>query len=130
MGSAEKTELEKNEFSRERERRHNICVIFRYADWVDILLMLLGTIGAIGDGMSTNWLILFVSRIMNSLGYGSNSQQNNNNFMGEVEKVSSLLDPVLNNLLLLFLSVLIVLSYLSPWLYFNNSAPYSLPTWD
>ncbi|TYI22086.1 hypothetical protein ES332_A06G080400v1 [Gossypium tomentosum] len=86
MGSAEKTELGKNEFPRERERRHNICIIFRYADWVDILLMVLGTIGAIGDGMSTNWLILFVSRIMNSLGYGSNSQQNNNNFMGEVEK--------------------------------------------
>ncbi|GMJ07389.1 multi-drug resistance 13, ATP-binding cassette B15 [Hibiscus trionum] len=76
---------EKNGFLRENETRHNIFIIFRYADWLDVLLMVMGTIGAIGDGMSTNWLILFVSRIMNSLGYGS-SQKDGNNFMGEVEK--------------------------------------------
>ncbi|KAE8731965.1 putative ABC transporter B family member 8 [Hibiscus syriacus] len=55
---------EKNGFPREKETRHNIFIIFGYADWVDVLLMIMGTIGAIGDGMSTNWLILFVSRIM------------------------------------------------------------------
>ncbi|PIA42923.1 hypothetical protein AQUCO_02000398v1 [Aquilegia coerulea] len=47
--------------------------------------MLLGTIGAIGDGMSTNWLLVFASRLMNSLGYG-NTQISNKNFMHEVEK--------------------------------------------
>ncbi|XP_022754975.1 putative ABC transporter B family member 8 [Durio zibethinus] len=78
---------EKNGFPREQERKHNIGIIFRYADWVDILLMVLGTIGAIGDGMSTNWLIVFAGRIMNIMGYG-NTQQNNNNFMEEVEKCS------------------------------------------
>ncbi|XVE54190.1 hypothetical protein DITRI_Ditri03aG0060700 [Diplodiscus trichospermus] len=87
MGSPEKNELEKRA-PREKERKHNnIAIIFRYADWVDILLMVLGTIGAIGDGMSTNWLIVFAGRIMNSMGYG-NTQQNNNNFMEEVEKCS------------------------------------------
>ncbi|OMO82685.1 hypothetical protein CCACVL1_11808 [Corchorus capsularis] len=85
MGSpAEKKELEKGEMS---GRKHNISIIFRYADWVDILLMVLGTLGAIGDGMSTNWLIVFAGRIMNSMGYG-NTQQNNHNFMDEVKKCS------------------------------------------
>jgi ATP-binding cassette subfamily B (MDR/TAP) protein 1 len=52
--------------------------------------MVFGTIGAIGDGMSTNCLLLFASRLMNNLGYGQNqTQQNNNhgNWMDEVEKV-------------------------------------------
>ena len=58
-------------------------VIFRYADWVDILLMFLGTIGAIGDGMSTNCLLVFASSLMNSLGNGHIQQ----NFMDNVNKV-------------------------------------------
>lgn len=64
----------------------NLFVVLRYADWVDILLMILGTTGAIGDGMSTNILLVFASRIMNSLGYGQ-TQQNRSNFMAEVEQV-------------------------------------------
>lgn len=59
-------------------------VIFRYADWVDILLMFLGTIGAIGDGMSTNCLLVFASSLMNSLGNGHIQQ----NFMDNVKKCS------------------------------------------
>lgn len=77
----------KNE--RRGEERKSIANIFRYADWNDILLMLLGTIGAIGDGMSTNCLLVFASRIMNSLGYGQ-TRQDNYNFMVEVQKVSDL----------------------------------------
>lgn len=66
----------------------NLVIIFRYADWVDILLMILGTIGAIGDGMSTNCLLVFASRLMNSLGYGPTQKNRGVNFMKEVEKVS------------------------------------------
>ncbi|KAF6153910.1 hypothetical protein GIB67_023687 [Kingdonia uniflora] len=69
------------------EGKSSIAVIFRYIDWIDILLMSFGTVGAIGDGMSTNWLLVFASRLMNSLGYGS-TKQNHGNFMGEVEKCS------------------------------------------
>ncbi|XP_052199324.1 putative ABC transporter B family member 8 [Diospyros lotus] len=65
--------------------RGKLAVIFRYADWADILLMLLGTLGAIGDGMSTNCLLLYVNRLFNILGYGKN-QNSNENFMDEVEK--------------------------------------------
>lgn len=60
-----------------------VAIIFRYADWVDVLLMVLGTVGAVGDGMSTNVLLLYASRIMNSLGFSGSS------FMAEVEKVST-----------------------------------------
>ena len=86
MGSPEKDELEKGEMGRKEESK-SMVVIFRYADWVDLLLMFLGTVGAIGDGMSTNCLLVFVSRVMNSLGYG-NSQKSHGNFMDEVEKVA------------------------------------------
>lgn len=66
-------------------RTESIATIFRYADWTDILLMLLGTIGAIGDGMSTNVLLVFASQIMNSLGTGK--QDGHGSFMEEVERV-------------------------------------------
>lgn len=85
MGSPEKGELAKR--GMERKESKSIVVIFRYADWVDLVLMFLGTVGAIGDGMSTNCLLVFVSRLMNSLGYG-NTQKNHGNFMDEVEKCS------------------------------------------
>lgn len=66
----------------------SIGIILRYADWVDIVLMLMGALGAIGDGMSTNVLLLFASRIMNSLGYSNNKQNGVHTSMAEVEKVS------------------------------------------
>ncbi|KAH0970556.1 hypothetical protein GBA52_022712 [Prunus armeniaca] len=97
MGSPEKNEIlaVKERGSDERSShgskgRNSVMKIFRYADWVDVVLMVLGTVGAVGDGMSTNCLLVFVSRLMNNLGYGQ-SQQNNNhgiNWMHEVEKCS------------------------------------------
>lgn len=72
-----------------RKEKSSIAVIFRYADSIDIFLMCLGTLGAIGDGMSTNCLLLYVSHLFNSLGYGKNSQMNNGNLLREVEKVST-----------------------------------------
>lgn len=69
-------------------KKSSVASIFRYADWVDLLLMFLGTLGAIGDGMSTNVLLIFASRLMNSLGYGNNNHAAGyGNFMHEVEKV-------------------------------------------
>ncbi|KAF5458968.1 hypothetical protein F2P56_022960 [Juglans regia] len=85
MSSPEKNELGKGVMR--RKEKVSVAVLFRYADWVDILLMFLGTIGAIGDGMSTNCLLVFASRIMNSLGYGK-TQQNRGKFMDEVEMCS------------------------------------------
>lgn len=75
---------------RREKNKNNIGIIFRFADRTDILLMVLGTVGAIGDGMSINCLLVFASRIMNSLGFGqTQSQQNHHdNFLDEVEKCS------------------------------------------
>lgn len=67
--------------------KSSLTIIFRYADWLDIVLMLLGTFGAVGDGMSTNCLLVYVSRLFNSLGYGKSSQ-NQADFLHEIEKVS------------------------------------------
>ncbi|XP_042004562.1 putative ABC transporter B family member 8 isoform X2 [Salvia splendens] len=72
---------------KEMGKSSSLTIIFRYADWLDILLMLLGTFGAVGDGMSTNCLLVYVSRLFNSLGYGKSSQ-NNTNFLDEIEKCS------------------------------------------
>lgn len=89
MHSPEKAAAELNDMGAEKEMRKSssLTIIFRYADWLDILLMLLGTFGAVGDGMSTNCLLVYVSRLFNSLGYGKSSQ-NNTNFLDEIEKVS------------------------------------------
>ncbi|KAI7736863.1 hypothetical protein M8C21_014404 [Ambrosia artemisiifolia] len=71
------------------EKKQSITIIiFRYADWLDKVLILLGTIGAIGDGASTNVLLLFVSRLFNHLGYGRGVQQNLEHFMSEIGKCS------------------------------------------
>ena len=67
--------------------KNSIALIFRYADWQDLSLMFLGTVGAIGDGLSTNCLLLYVTHLFNSLGYGK-TQLNHLNFMAVVEKVS------------------------------------------
>ncbi|XP_022027243.1 putative ABC transporter B family member 8 isoform X1 [Helianthus annuus] len=70
------------------EKKQSIRIIFRYADWFDKLLILLGTLGAIGDGASTNVLLLFVSRLFNHLGYGRGVQHNPKNFMNEIGECS------------------------------------------
>ncbi|CAI9759015.1 unnamed protein product [Fraxinus pennsylvanica] len=82
---AAKQLIEKEEMA--RNRGISFFIIFRYADWLDILLLLMGTFGAIGDGMSTNCLLVYVSKLFNSLGYG-NSHKNQGNFMNEIEKCS------------------------------------------
>lgn len=87
MGSPKRDETETQKVEMRRKGRASIAIILRYADWIDVVLMLMGALGAIGDGMSTNILLLFASRIMNSLGY-SNNQQSTKTYMAEVEKVS------------------------------------------
>ena len=59
--------------------------MFIFADGIDVLFMVFGTLGAIGDGSSTNILLIFASGVMDSLG-SANSQQNHG-FMHGVEKV-------------------------------------------
>uniref|UniRef100_M8C355 Putative ABC transporter B family member 8 n=1 Tax=Aegilops tauschii TaxID=37682 RepID=M8C355_AEGTA len=69
--------------------RRSIRGLFKFADRVDVVLMALGTLGAIGDGCSTNLLLIFASDVMNSLGRGHAQQQGSAtsvHFMHDIEK--------------------------------------------
>nr|CAB3449152.1 unnamed protein product [Digitaria exilis] len=50
--------------------------VFVHADVVDVVLMVLGLVGAIGDGISTPVMLVFVSRILNDVGDGPDLIQN------------------------------------------------------
>lgn len=52
--------------------RRSIISIFMHADGTDIGLMSLGFIGAACDGISTAMVLLFIARILNSLGSAPN----------------------------------------------------------
>lgn len=47
--------------------------IFMHADGVDMFLMALGVLGAIGDGISMPVMLLVTSKMMNSIGDSSTS---------------------------------------------------------
>ena len=49
--------------------------VFVHADAVDVALMVLGLVGAIGDGMATPLRLLVASRIANDLGSGPDHLQ-------------------------------------------------------
>ncbi|KAI3852461.1 hypothetical protein MKX03_017750 [Papaver bracteatum] len=65
--------------------KKSILVIFRYSKRLDILLMLLGSAGAIGDGMAINMFLVFASHLLNTLGHGK-TKDDQGHFMNEVEK--------------------------------------------
>lgn len=58
--------------------------IFRYADGVDTVLMLLGTLGSIGDGLQTPLTMFILSDVINDNGAKANSLTND-----VVDKVST-----------------------------------------
>lgn len=49
----------------------SIRSIFMHADGVDILLMIMGLIGTIGDGFSMPVMLFATSKLMNDIGYTS-----------------------------------------------------------
>nr|CAB3487043.1 unnamed protein product [Digitaria exilis] len=59
----------------ERERRTPAASrgggVLAFADGLDVLLMALGTLGAVADGCSYNLLLAFISDVVNSLGRGA-----------------------------------------------------------
>ncbi|KAL6629037.1 hypothetical protein ACP70R_028802 [Stipagrostis hirtigluma subsp. patula] len=65
--------------------------VFVHADAADVVLMVLGLVGAIGDGMSTPIMILIASRIFNDIGTGPD----------RLQQFSSRMDQNARNLLFL-----------------------------
>jgi len=59
--------------------------IFMHADGKDLFFMILGTIGAIGEGVTTPLVLLISSRMMNNI--GSSSTMGGNTFIHNINKV-------------------------------------------
>lgn len=59
--------------------------IFMHADGKDLLLMVLGTIGAVGEGLATPLVLYISSRMMNNI--GSSSNMDGNTFIHSINKV-------------------------------------------
>ena len=73
-------------------RRQSSRGVLAFADRLDVLLVALGTLGAVADGCSYNLLLVFASDVVNSLGGGGHAaaQLGGARFMHDVEKVRSL----------------------------------------
>lgn len=76
----------KDEKSKQKEKPETVPFykLFAFADSTDILLMVVGTIGAIGNGMGLPLMTLLFGEMINSFG----NNQNNTNVVSEVSKVS------------------------------------------
>ncbi|KAH1085919.1 hypothetical protein GLYMA_07G081000v4 [Glycine max] len=58
--------------------------IFMHADGKDLFLMVLGTIGAVGEGLATPLVLYISSRMMNNIGISSN--MDGNTFIHNINK--------------------------------------------
>ncbi|TKY52407.1 ABC transporter B family member 4 [Spatholobus suberectus] len=80
------TRGEKEEKKKQKEKPETVPFhkLFAFADSTDILLMAVGTIGAIGNGMGLPLMTLLFGQMIDSFG----SNQRNSNVVEEVSKVS------------------------------------------
>jgi ATP-binding cassette, subfamily B (MDR/TAP), member 1 len=61
--------------------------VFKHADGMDVALMVLGLVGAMGDGMSTPAMLLISSRVTNDFGRGPDLVQD---FSARINRVNTL----------------------------------------
>ena len=59
--------------------------VFVHADAADVALMLLGLVGAMGDGMSTPVMLAITSRVFDDAGSGTDHLQQFSSKMNEVQ---------------------------------------------
>lgn len=57
-----------------------------YADALDMLLMILGFLGAVGDGLSTPAMLFVTSKLMNNVGSTISSQTNDHDFTHDINQ--------------------------------------------
>lgn len=79
--------------------------LFRYADWIDKLLLLFGTLGSIGDGLMTPLTMFTLSLVINEYGVSDLSLSNE-----IVDKVS---------IVMVIMSFFFLFLLLSLWLWFS-----------
>ena len=80
---------ENNSTSHVKKKRGygSIRSIFIHADSVDLWLMALGFLGAVGDGFSTPLVLLITSRLMNNIGSVSSTTSPEYLFLHSINKV-------------------------------------------
>ncbi|OEL13536.1 putative multidrug resistance protein [Dichanthelium oligosanthes] len=61
----------------------SLASVFMHADAVDVALMVLGLVGAVGDGMSTPMMLFLANRIFNDIGSGPDRLQQFTSKMNE-----------------------------------------------
>ncbi|CAO2820874.1 unnamed protein product [Amaranthus hypochondriacus] len=59
------------------KKKGSIWTIFMHADTVDLVLMILGFIGAVGDGLTLPLTLVVTSKLMNNIGGASNLNDHN-----------------------------------------------------
>jgi hypothetical protein len=67
----------------------SLASVFMHADVADVVLMVLGLVGAMGDGMSTPVMLFITSRIFNDLGSGPGLLQEFSSKINEVDRIHS-----------------------------------------
>lgn len=76
--------------SQERKKKmkkgsHGFGSIFMHADGKDLFFMILGTVGAVGEGFATPLVLFISSRMMNNI--GSSFNMKGNTFIHNIDKV-------------------------------------------
>ncbi|CAN6230651.1 unnamed protein product [Urochloa humidicola] len=82
-------------------QRRPFASVFMHADAADVALMVLGLVGAMGDGMSTPVMLLIASRIFNVTGSGPDRLQQFSSKM--IENARNLLYLAVANWIMAFL---------------------------
>jgi hypothetical protein len=79
-GERKQDRMDKSKRDMEGKKERRLCrtespffTIFMHADNIDVALMVFGFIGAIGDGLSTPFMLLLTSKFFNDLGNGPNA---------------------------------------------------------
>ncbi|KAG8055757.1 hypothetical protein GUJ93_ZPchr0001g29626 [Zizania palustris] len=84
MGEASSRRKDGREMAEaEAAKKVPLLGMFRYADRLDVLLMVVGTVGAVGNGMSEPLMTVFFGNVINSFG-----QNGSGTILRSVTKVS------------------------------------------
>ena len=75
---------------KKNSRKGSISSMFMHADGVDLLLMIFGFIGSVGDGLLTPLVLFITSHLMNNIGTGSSAVSLTDSFSNSINKVLSL----------------------------------------
>ncbi|KAL4653636.1 hypothetical protein ACB092_01G319100 [Castanea dentata] len=71
---------------KKNSRRGSLSSMFMHADGVDLLLMIFGFFGSVGDGLLTPLVLFITSHLMNKIGTGSSAVSLSDSFLNNINK--------------------------------------------